>query len=121
MLSLLCALALQTQKMPDSTLRLKVGDSWTAEYSYHYTGDDIDLTQNETVRYSVVREAKRDVLIAEWKLKETKTDGETIPLPKGTKPVVRKVTLQGEDLDQPLGTDVVRHRIERAIQVERKG
>jgi len=121
MLSLLAAVVLQTPKMPDSTLRLKDGDSWTAEYSYHYTGDDIDLTQNETTRFAVVREGKRDLLVAEWKLKESKTDGETIPNPPGVKSVIRKITLSGEDLNPLVGDDVTRHRIERMIQVERKG
>jgi len=122
MLSFLAAsVLLQTLKAPDTSLRLKVGDSWTTEYTYHYANDDVDLTQVEIVRYAVVREAKRDVLVAEWRLKETKTDGETVPISPGTKPVVRKVSLTGEDLGPLDGEDVVRHRIERAIQVERKG
>lgn len=120
MLSLLAA-AVLTQKMPDTSLRLRAGDSWTAEYTYHYQGDDIDLSNREQVKYAVAREGARTVLSAEWQLVETKTDGETIPAPKGLKPMVRKVTLDGEDLNPPVGDDVARHRIERAIAIERKG
>ncbi|MBC8065757.1 MAG: hypothetical protein H7Y17_13075 [Chlorobia bacterium] len=120
MLSLLAAVVL-TQKMPDTSLRLQAGDSWTAAYTYHFAGEDIDLTQREQIKYSVVREPARSVLIAEWQLVETKTDGETIPAPKGIKPMVRKLTLDGENLNPPVGDDVARHRIERTIAIERKG
>ena len=57
MLTLIAA-ALITQKMPDTALRLKVGDAWTAQYTYHYTGDDVDLANVETIKFAVVREGK---------------------------------------------------------------
>jgi hypothetical protein len=120
MLTLLAATILM-QKMPDTTLRLKVGDSWTTEYTYHFMGDDIDLANTEITKFAVAREGKREVLTVEWRLKETKVDGETVPAPKGIVPMRAKVTLAGEMMTQIVGDDVARHRIERAIQVERKG
>jgi hypothetical protein len=120
MLTLVAAVVL-AQKMPDTALRLKVGDAWTAEYTYHYTGDEVDLANVETVKYSVVRDGKREVLVAQWQLNETRVDEERIPVPPGVKPMVRRVVLDGEDLNPPEGHDVARHRIERAIAVERKG
>ena len=120
MLTLIAA-ALITQKMPDTALRLKVGDAWTAQYTYHYTGDDVDLANVETIKFAVVREGKREILVAQWQLKETLVDDERIPVPPGVKPVVRKIGLDGEDMSPPEGQDVARHRIERAIMVERKG
>ena len=107
--------------MPDTALRLKVGDAWTAEYTYHYTSDDLDLANIETTKYAVVREGKREVLVAQWQLKETRMDNERVPAPPGIKPITRKISLNGEDLNPPEGQDVARHRIERAITVERKG
>lgn len=117
----LLAIAVLTQKMPDTTLRLKAGDSWTTEYTYHFIGEDIDLANTEVFRFAVLREGKRDVLTVDWRLKETKVDGETIPAPKGLEPMKAKVTLAGESLTQIVGNDVARHRIERAIEIERKG
>lgn len=120
MISILAAVVL-TQKMPDTSLRLMVGDSWTTEYTYHFMGDDIDLANTETSKFAVVREGKREVLTVEWRLKSTKVDGHTVPAAKGIEPVRFKTTLAGEDLTLIVGHDVARHRIERAIQIERKG
>jgi hypothetical protein len=120
MITLLAA-AILTQKMPNTALRLKAGDAWTTEYTYHYMGDDIDLANTETSKFTVVREGKREVLTVEWRLKETKVDGHTVPAAKGIEPVRAKVTLTGEGLTNIVGDDVTRHRIERAIQIERKG
>jgi len=120
MLTLL-AVAVLTQKMPDTSLRLKVGDSWVQEATYHYRSDDIDQANVETSQFSVIREGKREVLKVEWKLKETRFDGEVVPVPKGTLPVVHKVAFDGEQLTTPVNELVERHRIERALQIERKG
>jgi hypothetical protein len=120
MLTLIAALAI-AQKMPDTSLRLKVGDAWTAETTYHYTSEDVDLANVETTKFSVIREGKREILVAQWQVKETWVDDERIPVPPGVKPVVRKIALDGEDLNPPEGQDVARHRIERAITIERKG
>jgi hypothetical protein len=120
MLALIAAATL-VQKMPDTSLRLKVGDSWTYESTYHYRSDDIDLANIEQTKFAVRLEGGKPVLIAEWQLKATQTDGETVPVPKGIKTLVRKVRLDGEGFEYPDNEDVARHRIERVVRIERKG
>ncbi len=109
------------QTMPDTSLRLRVGDSWETEAAYHFRGEDIDQTQVEVTRFVVVRVGRRETLRAEWKLRETRIDGQTVPAPKGAMPVVRMVSMDGEESNLLEGTDVQRHRIERAVAIERKG
>lgn len=120
MLTLLAATIL-SQTAPDTSLRLLPGDQWTAIYTYEFEGEDIELTNVESVQYAVVKEAGKPVLEAKWKLVESKVDGEIAPAPKGIKPVVLKVALNGDFQSEWINEDVQRFRIERVLQVERKG
>ncbi len=119
MLSLLVASALV--QMPDTSLRLKTGDSWTQEYVYQYEVEDVTFTTTEHIVFVVTKEQGKDVLTARWALKQEKVGEDVVPPPKELKPLVRKVDLTGVDIDALLGDDVSRHRIERALQIERKG
>ena len=107
--------------MPDTRLRLLPGDSWTYETTYRFQSDDIELSNVETTEFAVARKGERLVLTAKWKLKSSIVDGETIPAPKGTQPVLMQVALDGEVLGAAPNPDLDRHRIERAIRIERKG
>lgn len=120
MLSLLVA-AVLLQQTPDTSLRLLPGDQWTSEFSYHYEGEDIDLIHVESTAYSVAKEGNRTVLTAQWKLVHSKIDGQIAPAPKGIEPIVLKVGLDGENLTKRINEDVARHRIERVLQIDRKG
>lgn len=102
-------------------LKLLPGDQWTAVYSYHFESDDIDLTNVESTTYSIAKVNGKSVLTAQWKLVETKVDGETAPVPKGVKPIVIKLGLDGESQTEWINEDVQRYRIERVLLVERKG
>lgn len=120
MLTLLAATVL-SQQASDVPLRLLPGDQWTANYSYHFESDDIDMINVESTTYSVAKVNGKSVLTAQWKLVETKVDGETAPVPKGVKPIVIKLGLDGESQTEWINEDVQRYRIERVLQVERKG
>lgn len=102
-------------------LKLLPGDQWTAVYTYHFESDDIDMTNVEATTYSVAKVNGKSVLTAQWKLVETKVDGESAPVPKGVKPIVIKLGLDGESQTDWINEDVQRYRIERVIQIERKG
>lgn len=119
MLAVLAAVIL-TQPAPSVELKLLPGDQWTAVYTYHFEGDDIDMTNVETTTYSVAKVNGKSFLTAQWKLVETKVDGETAPVPKGVKPIVIKLGLDGESQTEWINEDVQRYRIERVLQVERK-
>ncbi len=121
MLSLLAAVALVPQSMPDTALRLMPGDQWTSEYTYQFKSEDIDLINVETTSYSVAKEGSKLVLTAKWMLRESKVDGETVPVPKATEPIVIKVNQDGETKSDWINEDIARHRIERVLQIERKG
>ena len=70
MLSLLVASALV--QMPDTSLRLKIGDSWTQEYVYQYEVEDVTFTTTEHIVFVVTKEQGKDVLTARWALKQEK-------------------------------------------------
>ncbi len=120
MLSLLAA-AVLLQQTPDTSLKLLPGDQWTSEFSYHFEGEDIDLINVESTACSVAKEGNRTVLTAQWKLVQSKIDGQIAPAPKGIEPIVLKVGLNGESLTKRINEDVARHRIERVLQIDRKG
>ncbi|HJP82635.1 MAG TPA: hypothetical protein VJ835_03945 [Fimbriimonadaceae bacterium] len=120
MVCLIAALVMQ-QSLPDTSLRLNVGDSWTQETTYQFTLDDLTYSNLDTTKFKVVKEGGKSVLVAEWKLNHCRIGDEIIKAPLRIEPVVRKVTLDGEDLNVITGSDVTQHRIERAIRIERKG
>lgn len=121
MLSFLFAACLLQQATPDTSLRLLPGDQWTSEVSYQFEGEWIDLINVESTHYAVAKEGHRTTLTARWKLLHSKIDGELAPAPKGIEPIVLKVSVDGDSLTPRINEDVARHRIERAIQIERKG
>jgi len=115
MLAVLFALVTAAPEIP---YKLIPGDTWTVERSLHFHGGalDVDQTQVETIRYIVSGTKDSLKLTATWKLKETRLDGEAVPVPKDIQPLVQTLQLTGEAKDTPgAEPDLARYRIERMM------
>lgn len=102
---------------------LQSGDKWTVERTLKFSGgpQEVDFAQVETISYSVKGSAGTLRLTGSWKLKETRVDGQVVPLPKGVEPSLRTVFLKGEgDVeDLKMDPDIARYRIERMMSLGR--
>lgn len=102
---------------------LQAGDKWTVERTLQFSGgpQEVDFAQVETISYAVKGSAGTLRLTGSWKLKETRVDGQVVPLPKGVEASVRTVFLKGdgETEDLKMDPDIARYRIERMMSLGR--